>query len=110
MNTVFNLATVEEVLMVIDSGKMNSKCYGKGIDGTEITSIFRTNVVETNKIAHPDFRVSYGDKVYSVGDSNHAIDPNHLKTEKNIDMHVISTLKGITDLIEEGKYPRQFKF
>ena len=102
MEKVFNVATLEEVLMVVDSGKMNSKCYGKAIDGSEITSIFRTNVVETNKIAHLDFKVTYGDKIYSVGDSNHAVDPDHLKTEKNLNMHVISTLKGITDLIEEG--------
>ena len=107
MEKVFNVATLEEVLMVVDSGKMNSKCYGKAIDGSEITSIFRTNVVETNKIAQLDFKVTYGDKIYSVGDSNHAVDPDHLKTEKNLNMHVISTLKGITDLIEEGKYPRQ---
>ena len=107
MNTVFNVATVEEVLMIVDSGKMNSKAYGKAIDGTEITSIFRTNVVATDKIAHLDFKVSYRDTVYSVGDANHAVDPDHLKTEKNISMHVISTLKAITDLIEAGKYPRQ---
>ena len=58
MEKVFNVATLEEVLMVVDSGKMNSKCYGKAIDGSEITSIFRTNVVETNKIAHLDFKVT----------------------------------------------------
>ena len=101
MEKVFNVATLEEVLMVVDSGKMNSKCYGKAIDGSEITSIFRTNVVETNKIAHLDFKVTYGDKIYSVGDSNHAVDPDHLKTEKNPMTEYSWRQKNINDLIKK---------
>ena len=106
MAKVYDIAKINaSIPMVVDSGKMNSKGYAE-LNGTEITSVFRTNVVETNQIAHEEFRVVYADKTYSVGDSNHAIDPNHLKTEKNIDMHVISTLKMITELIDKMGLPR----
>ncbi len=86
---------------------MNTKGFCKSLSGEEIAHVFRTNVVETKEIAHADFKVNYNEKIYSVGDSNHAPDPDHLKTEKNIEMHIISTLRMICDLIEKANYPRE---
>ena len=108
MEKVFNLANLSQpISMVIDSGKLNTKGFMKLNEEMEITEVFRTNVVQTNEIAHPDFRVVYKDVVYSVGDSDHAIDTDHLKTEKDIDMHVVSTMKMITELIDKASLPRQ---
>ncbi|WP_317327179.1 ParM/StbA family protein [Turicibacter sanguinis] len=106
MEKMANLTNLSEpVLMVIDSGKMNTKGVCKSLSGEEIAHVFRTNVVEIKKIAHADFKVNYNEKIYCVGDSNHAPDPDHLKTEKNIEMHIISTLRMIYDLIETANYP-----
>ena len=106
MAKIYDIAKINaSIPMIVDSGKMNTKGYSE-LNGVEYTAVFRTNVVETTQIAHEEFRVVCQDKVYSVGDSNHAIDPNHLKTEKNIDMHVISTLKMVTELIDQMGLPR----
>ncbi len=98
----------EEIIVTVDSGKMNTKGYIETKDGEGIKSVFRTNVVETTNVLDKKCTLIKDEVTYAVGDLNYDIrEEDHLETRKDTNMHFICTLKMIADLLNEGGYNRK---
>lgn len=98
----------EEIIMTVDSGKMNTNGYTENKNGEEIKHIFRTNVVETKEILANEYKVVSDNVTYSVGDPAHDIrEEDHLETQKDTNMHFICTLKMIANLLKKAGYSKK---
>lgn len=95
----------DEIIITVDSGKMNTKGYIETKDGEGIKSVFRTNVVETTSVLDKACTLIKDDVTYAVADLNYDIrEEDHLETRKDTNMHFICTLKMIADLLKKGGY------
>lgn len=107
MKNEIKLNLLQPVLMVVDSGKFNVKGQAKSVEGEDVQLVFRTTMEETSTMM-PEYQVIYDYKSYSIGDPSIGIETDsHLVTEKDSPLHQLTTLKMITELINECGYPKQ---